>query len=106
MGSKPGDTDGTDDHRRALRKPVRLKAQLRDRGTAKFEIEVVDLSTTGFRAETGFTLWEGHTVWLTLPGFTSLEASVAWRDGFTYGCAFAQPLHPAVFDHIVRLSEG
>ena len=106
MASMDPTSGGFGEGRRALRKPVRLKAQLRDRGTTKFEIEVVDLSTTGFRAETGFTLWEGHTVWLTLPGLASLEATVAWRDGFTYGCAFAQPLHPAVFDHIVRLSEG
>ncbi|RIA44454.1 PilZ domain-containing protein [Hephaestia caeni] len=97
---------GSGDNRRALRKPVRLKAQLRDRGTAKFDIDVIDLSTTGFRAETSFTLWEGHIVWLTLPGLASLEATVAWRDGLLYGCAFARPLHPAVFNHIVSLSEA
>ncbi len=97
---------GPGENRRALRKPVRLKAHLRDRGTARFEIDVIDLSTTGFRAETSFTLWEGHIVWLTLPGLASLEATVAWRDGLLYGCAFARPLHPAVFDHIVRLSES
>ena len=101
----PG-SGGLDNNRRALRKPVRLRAQLRDRGTTKFEIDVIDLSTSGFRAETSFTLWEGHTVWLTLPGLAALEAKVAWRDGFRYGCAFERPLHPAVFDHIVRLSEA
>ncbi|TPG16665.1 pilus assembly protein PilZ [Sphingomonas koreensis] len=94
------------DHRRALRKAVKLSAQLRDRGTTKFSIDVVDLSTSGFRAETSFTLYEGNRVWLTLPGLAGLEATVAWRDGYTYGCAFGQPLHPAVFDHIVRLSEA
>ena len=36
----------------------------------------------------------------------ALEARVAWRDGHRYGCAFVHPLHPAVFDHIVALSEG
>lgn len=99
----PDSGEGIGENRRALRKPVRLHAQLRDRGTAKFDIDVTDLSTTGFRAETSFTLWEGHTVWLTLPGLAALEARVAWCDGFRYGCAFARPLHPAVFDHIVRL---
>ena len=101
----PIETSGGDS-RRALRKAVRLTAQLRDRGTTRFAIDVIDLSTTGFRAETSFTLYEGSTVWLTLPGLAGLEARVAWREGVRYGCAFAQPLHQAVFDHIVALSEA
>ncbi len=94
-----------EDLRRALRKSVRMRAHLRDRGQTRFEIEVTDLSMSGFRAETSFTLWPGTVVWLTLPGLAALEAVVAWRDKFKYGCAFAKPLHPAVFDHIVALSQ-
>jgi len=94
------------DSRRALRRPVHLAAQLRDRGATKFSIELIDLSVTGFRAESSFILHEGTLVWLTLPGMAGLEATVMWRDGFLYGCAFAKPLYPAVFDHIVKLSEG
>ena len=93
-----------DDARRALRKSVKMRAHLRDRGQTRFEIEVTDLSMSGFRAETSFTLWPGTIVWLTLPGLAALEAVVAWRDKFKYGCAFAKPLHPAVFEHIVALS--
>lgn len=92
--------------RGALRQPVRLAAQLRDRGSAKFSIELVDLSLSGFRAESTSILHEGILVWLTLPGMAGLEATVVWREGFLYGCAFNTPLHPAVFDHIVKLSEG
>lgn len=92
------------ENRRALRKPVTLRARLRERGTTKFLIDVVDLSTTGFRCETSFTLYEGHSVWLTLPGLSGLEATVAWRRGHLYGFAFNRPLHPAVFDHVVALS--
>ena len=98
-------TDSGDESRRALRKSVMMRAHLRDRGQTRFEIEVTDLSLSGFRAETGFTLWPGTVVWLTLPGLAGLEAVVAWRDKFKYGCAFAKPLHPAVFDHIVALSQ-
>ncbi|RHW18756.1 pilus assembly protein PilZ [Sphingomonas gilva] len=92
--------------RRALRKAVSLRARLRERGANKFTIDVVDLSTTGFRCETSFTLYEGHAVWLTLPGLAGLEATVAWKRGYCYGFAFNRPLHPAVFDHIVALSEA
>ena len=67
------------------------------------EIDVVDLSPEGFRAETSFTLWPGTIVWLTLPGLAPLEAVIAWRDRFKYGCAFSKPLRPAVFEHIVAL---
>ena len=91
--------------RRSLRKAVTMRAHLRDRGQTRFEIDVTDLSLMGFRAETSFTLWPGTIVWLTLPGLAGLEAVVAWRDKTQYGCAFAKPLHPAVFDHIIALSQ-
>ena len=93
----------SDENRRALRKAVKVRAHLRDRGQTRFEIDVVDLSQSGFRAQTSFTLWPGTVVWLTLPGLAPLEAVVAWRDRSTYGCAFAKPLYGAVFDHIVAL---
>ncbi|WP_413060608.1 PilZ domain-containing protein [Sphingomonas carotinifaciens] len=89
--------------RQSLRRKVKMRAHLRDKGQTRFGIDVVDLSQQGFRAETSFTLWPGTVVWLTLPGLAPLEAVVAWRDKFKYGCAFAKPLHPAVFEHIVGL---
>jgi len=95
------------DSRGALRKAVSLNAQLRDRGSTKFAIRVIDISTTGFRAECEFRLHEDTLVWLTLPGMAGLQARVAWRDGnFLYGFVFAQPLHEAVFAHIAALGGG
>ncbi len=93
------------DDRGSLRRAVKMRAHLRDRGQTRFEIDVVDLSLSGFRAETSFSLWPGTVVWLTMPGLAPLEAVVAWRDKFHYGCAFASQLHPAVFDHIVAMSQ-
>ena len=57
-----------------------MRAHLRDRGQTKFEIDVVDLSRSGFRAETSFTLWPGTVVWLTLPG---LRRWRRWSPGAT-----------------------
>ncbi|WNO53757.1 PilZ domain-containing protein [Stakelama saccharophila] len=94
------------DQRRALRKCVEMRAQLRGRGGQRFTVAVTDLSTTGFRAEAAFDLKEGDLVWLTMPGMQGLEATVAWRDGYIYGFAFARPLYPAVFDRIVASSEA
>ena len=60
-------------------------------------------SRTGFRAETAFSLRAGTTVWITLPGLQGLEAEIAWQRGEHIGAAFRQPLHAAVFEHIVEL---
>ena len=92
------------DNRQTLRKPVKLRARLRDRGAKRFDIDVVDLSITGFRAETAYRLPPGTMVWITLPGMSGLEAEVAWQSYTHIGCAFRQALHPAVFEHIVELS--
>ena len=86
--------------RRSLRKGVVMQARVRDRGTP-FNLKVIDLSTTGFRGETVYRLPLGSRVYVTLPGLAPIEAKVMWRDPRFVGCAFANPLHPAIFDHIV-----
>jgi hypothetical protein len=91
------------DNRGTLRKAVQLEARVRDRGSTKFSIKVVDLSVTGFRAETAFTTRPGSLIWINLPGLQGLEAEIAWQRGEHIGAAFRQALHPAVFDHIVAL---
>ena len=91
------------DNRATLRKAVRLDARVRDRSQSRFKIRIMDLSMTGFRAETAFTLRPGSLVWITLPGLQGLEATIAWQRGEHIGAAFRQPLHPAVFEHIVEL---
>lgn len=92
------------DTRATLRLPTKLDARLRDRTGTRGTIRVVDLSLTGFRAETASTLRTGTVVWVTLPGLQSLEATIAWQRGEHIGAAFVRPLHAAVFDHIVRLA--
>lgn len=90
-----------DDHRRQRRVAVAMAARLRDRASNKYDVHLRDLSVTGFRAEAHYGLDAGGIVWLTIPGMNGLEATIAWRRGNVIGCHFRQPLHPAVFDHIV-----
>lgn len=90
------------DGRQAARKDVILGAGLRQRGAHAVTIQVVDLSTNGFRAATHLELEVGSDVWLKLPGLESLHAHVVWIRGHLMGCHFARPLHPAVLDMIVR----
>lgn len=89
------------EHRRTVRLDVKLNACLREPGSAqKFEVDIIDLSMTGFRFETSFTIKAGSKVFVTIPGMSALEATVAWGRGYVYGAEFNQPLYPAVFDLI------
>ncbi|HEY0412557.1 MAG TPA: PilZ domain-containing protein [Allosphingosinicella sp.] len=95
-------TQSGEEGRRAARKEVVLGAGLRQRGAHAVTVQVVDLSTTGFRAATHLNLPAGFDVWLKLPGLESLHARVVWMRGHLMGCEFVRPLHPAVLDMVVR----
>jgi hypothetical protein len=88
--------------RRAARAEVHLGAGLRQRGASGVTIQILDLSTHGFRAATHLELQPGTDVWLKLAGLESLHGHVVWMRGHVLGCEFARPLHPAVLDMIVR----
>lgn len=95
----PKDMDG--EHRFTRRADVSIEAEIRETGGGKFKIFVLDLSVTGFRMQSLSFINPQSRVYLTLPGLAPLEAHVAWTKGDYYGCEFANPLYPAVFDHIV-----
>jgi hypothetical protein len=88
--------------RKAEREHVELGAGLRQRGASGVTVQIVDLSTHGFRASTHLDLPKGADVWLKLPGLEPLHAKVAWMNGHLVGCAFEKPLHPAVLQMMVR----
>ena len=91
------------DNRYATRLDVKVSAVLREFGSSqRFEVDIEDLSLTGFRCHTSFRLTVGQVVSVTIPGLAPLESRVAWVDGFRYGCSFDRALHIAVFDHLVR----
>lgn len=90
------------DGRRAERLNVQMTAALRASGSAKFDVDVLDMSVVGFRFDTISRLNIGDRVWLTIPGMAGMESVVAWRDRDSYGCAFAAPLHTAVFERIIN----
>lgn len=77
-------------------------AKFRETGTSGTGVTVDDLSAKGFRTEWPYTLREGDRVWLTLPGLEAKCAQVRWVRGYTIGCEFDEPIHAAVFDHLMR----
>ena len=96
-----------DSHSRHSRRArVRLNGGLRQSGGASVGVEILDLSTEGFSIETHMYPGKGVSVWLRLPGLENRHAKVAWRDGIKVGCAFEEPLHPAVLDMIIERSRA
>jgi hypothetical protein len=95
-------TESGSNARKASRAEVTLGAGLRQRGAGGVTIQILDLSTHGFRAATHLELERGTDVWLKLPGLESLHGTVVWMRGHLLGCEFARPLHPAVLDMVVR----
>jgi len=92
--------------RNANRVPVAVRAGLRQRGASAVTVQILDLSTHGFRIDTHLSLEPGNQVWLRLPGLEATPAHVAWVEGHCAGCAFDRPLHPAVLSMIVTRSGG
>lgn len=78
-----------------------MGAGFRQSGARRIRVDLLDISTTGFRIETFDSLPVGTQVWLTLPGLESVHAHVAWRKGDQAGCALSTPLHPAVLERAI-----
>jgi PilZ domain len=83
--------------RRAL--PVRVQYR---RSIVRLAAQILDLSQHGLRLAGMERLRIGESVWITLPGLPPRHAKVVWTDRFEAGCVFAEPLHAAVFDAIVK----
>ncbi len=86
----------------AERKYCEIGAGLRQRGASGVSVQILDLSTHGFRASTHLDLQPGADVWLKLNGLEAMHAKVAWANAHYVGCAFERPLHPAVLQMVVR----
>lgn len=92
--------------RQSERVSVEFGAGLRQRGAAGVSVQVMDLSTHGFRVASHLELCNGTDVWLRLPALEPCHATVVWSEGHFIGCAFERPLHPAVLEMIVRKAKG
>lgn len=87
------------------RQTVLLGVQLRRKGERWFSCRILDMSLVGFRLTSFARLQIGMEVWIMFPGFEGRRAKVVWTASHEAGCVLDQPLHPAIFDHIVRMSD-
>jgi hypothetical protein len=86
--------------RRSERQQIGVQVQYK-RKVVRLVAKAIDLSVHGLRISGMERLREGEVVLITLPGLEPRHATVVWSDQFESGCAFAEPLHPAVFEAVI-----
>lgn len=80
------------DRRRAPRVPVEVDATMRELGASGAEAKVLNISRTGFMAQSEARFDVGSRVWLLLPGRDRASAVVKWTAGDKIGAEFAEPI--------------
>lgn len=63
-------------------------------------LEVIDMSSTGFRVSFVERPALDEKVWLKFDGLEALPATVCWVRGFEAGLELERPIHEAVFNHL------
>jgi hypothetical protein len=80
------------ERRRASRIPVELDARVRELGDNGTDARVLNISQTGFMAQSDGRFEVGSRVWLILPGRERANAVVKWTAGDKLGAEFAEPI--------------
>ena len=86
-----GASDPTD-RRRSARIDVELDAKVRELGSEGTEARVVNISDTGFMAQSSGDFEVGSRIWLILPGRDRASAIVRWTAGDKLGAEFSEAM--------------
>lgn len=65
-------------------------------------VRLEDLSPQGFRIAWFPEVSPDMHMRIRIPGMQLLTAEIRWRTNATIGCAFSEPLHIAVFEHLLK----
>ena len=89
----------------AERAEVTLLCEVRQ-GAAPWKLaRLDDISQSGFRIAWLPEASMGRPLRIRIPGLHMLSADIRWQKGKAVGCSFAEPLHVAVFEHILRATK-
>lgn len=80
------------DRRGAPRLPVEIEAKMRELGESGVDAKVLNISKSGFMAESEGRFDVGTRVWLMLPGRERANAVVRWTAGDKIGAEFSEPI--------------
>ena len=89
---------GSADRRRSDRVAVELDAKVRELGSEGAEARVINISDTGFMAESAGDFGVGSRIWLILPGRDRASAVVRWTAGDRLGAEFSEAISVDGFD--------
>jgi hypothetical protein len=92
IGAGIGDAEDPSERRRSARFDVELEARVRELGDTGVEAKILNISQTGFMAESEARFEVGSRVWLILPGRERANAVVKWIAGDKLGAEFAEPM--------------
>ena len=84
------------------RASICLLAEVRQGSQPWRKARLEDLSQSGFRIAWLPNCRKDRPLRIRIKGLQLLTADVKWQDINAVGCAFEQPLHISVFEHIVR----
>ncbi len=80
------------DRRSSSRIAVEIGARVRELGNEGCEARLINISETGFMAESDGEFEVGTRIWLILPGRERANALVRWVAGNKIGAEFAEPI--------------
>ena len=83
-----GEMPDVQERRRISRHSVELHARVRELGANGVEARVLNISESGFMAETDGSFDIGSRIWLMLPGRDRANAVVKWIAGSKIGAEF------------------
>jgi len=84
--------------RREPRVPLKAEAIVRARGRPSYRLAVHNLSMAGCQVEFVERPREGDRASIKFFGLDALNATVCWVESSTAGLAFANAIHPAIFE--------
>ena len=90
------------ERRFALRSRVLIPARMRQSGWPGFDVQLVNLSVSGFCACAVTGMPEGTRAWVQMPGLASQECRIVWNDGATVGAEFVSPLAESIESWLIE----
>lgn len=75
---------------------------LKRTGHPKFKVTIRDVSTHGCKIEFVDRPRLDEQVWLKFDGVEAISAIVCWIEGPAAGVEFSRPIHPAVFEMLLK----
>jgi hypothetical protein len=88
--------------RAAERIAVTAEVLQRRQGQPGYRVRLFDVSRNGCKAEFVERPRAGDHVWIKFEGLESIDAEICWAEGFQAGLKYVNPIHPAVFDLLLK----